>query len=268
MTRAIFFLEQEFGELLFIRNTRSTQITPFGEQVYADAKLALSQADDLFLKFRLQERTRFAGTVRVALPEMDDFDLLNKLLRRLRDYPEIVLDWRMGNSYSNTDIEQIDVGIRVGKIQDNDFIVKPIAPLTMQTVAAPELLARLGEPQSVDDLKARFPMLGIANANTGRVFEWDFAQESFVPPEPAFIGYQAAPMMQAALAGAGVAQFGAWQVRDAIRAGRLKRVLAEEEITLDWQLYVYRPKRHIQTARVKLVFDILCEELERWFAAV
>ncbi len=33
----------------------------------------------------------------------------------------------------------------------------------------------------------------------------------------------------------------------------------------DWQLYVYRPQRHQQTALVKRVFDILAGTLAAYF---
>lgn len=65
VSRSVHFLEQTFGEMLFIRNTRSTAITPFGEQVYREAQAALKQTDHLFQRFSLQERTREAGLVRV-----------------------------------------------------------------------------------------------------------------------------------------------------------------------------------------------------------
>ena len=50
-----------------------------------------------------------------------------------------------------------------------------------------------------------------------------------------------------------------------LKNGSLITVLPEAEIHSDWQLYVYRPKRHQQTARVKRVFDILVARLEAYF---
>lgn len=61
-------------------------------------------------------------------------------------------DWRSGNKYSNTEREQIDLGVRVGVLPDNDLIVKPIAPLRLQTVMAPALRKELGQPKSIGDL--------------------------------------------------------------------------------------------------------------------
>lgn len=268
VTRAVQALEEEFGEMLFIRNTRSTRITPFGEEVHAEARAALAHTDALFQRHSLSERTNEAGLVRVDTPMIDDFDLLPRLLARLEAYPGIVLDWRSGNRYSQTDHEQIDVGIRVGPIASNDFIVKPIAPLRMQTVMAPTLIKRLGEPRDVQDLRQRFPLVALVNHNNGRLFEWDYPDGSFVPESPAFIAHHNEAMLQAVLAGVAVGQIADWSVRRHLRAGRLVRVLTQLEMVDEtWRLHVYRPRRHQQTARVKRVFDLMVEVLEAHFAS-
>ncbi|MBP8025147.1 MAG: hypothetical protein KAY44_01670 [Neisseria sp.] len=77
--------------------------------------------------------------------------------------------------------EQVDVGIRIGPPPDNGFIVKTIAPLHMQTAMSPDLLARLGAPQSVADLQQRYPLLGLVNSNNGKIFEWDTPKAALCP---------------------------------------------------------------------------------------
>lgn len=266
VTRAVAFLEREFGGALFVRNTRTTQISPFGEQVYREARTALSHTENLFQRFSLHERTAEHGLVRVDSPLVDEFGLLDGVLHRLRARPDIVLDWRSGNQYSNTDREQIDVGVRVGVVQGDDLIVKPIGPLQLQTVMAPALAERLGTPNDIDDLRTRFPLLGMADANTGRLFTWDYPEISFAPEAPAFVSHQTSAALAAVRQARAVGQFAAWMVRDDLRAGRLLHVLADQDMTLDWQLYVYRPGRHQQTARVRIVFDALVDTLEAWFS--
>lgn len=268
VSRAILFLEQEFGELLFIRNTRSTQITPFGEQVYADAKMALAQTTDLFQKFNRSQRIEMSGMVRVDVPKLGDF-LLPEVLVRLADYPEIVLDWCSRNERSHADRSQIDVGIRVGAVQQGDFIVKNITHLQLVLVAAPSFLTQFGQPENLVDMQLRFPVIGHRNANDGTIFSWDFADGSeWIPPNPAFIGDEQDIILAAARAGRGIAQVAAWAVGEDLRSGSLKTVLPEQTVVLpEWQMYVYRPKRHIQTARVKKVFEILVEVLQERFQA-
>lgn len=265
VTRAVYFLEQEFGEMLFIRNTRTTRITPFGEQVYEEARQALYQTDALFQRFSLVERTSEAGLVRVDMPQIDDFGLVDGVLERLHDHPDIVLDWHRGNRYRNTDREQTDVGVRVGTLPNNDFIIKAISPLHQHTVMSPALIERLGRPKSVDDLRQRYPLLGLVNDNNGKVFEWDFGSGSFVPDNPAFLAHQHDTGLKAVLHGRVVGQFSSWALRDYLQQGLLHIVLPEEELTLDWQLYVYRPKRHQQTTRVKRVFDAMVDTLQARF---
>lgn len=263
VTRAVQSLEKEFGDLLFTRNNHGTRITPLGEQVHAEAREVLAQADALFERYSLSERMAKTGLVRVDTPLLADFQLMIWLLARLKDFPRIVLDWRSGNRYSRIDHEQIDVGVRTGPIASNDFIVKPIAPLRMQTVMAPSLFEELGEPRDVLDLRQRFPLIGLVNGNSGRLFEWDYPAGSFVPESSAFIAHHHEAMLQAVLAGVGVGQLPDWSTYPYLREGRLLRFLSQEETTDEsWYLHVYRPRRHHQTARVKIVFDLLVEALE------
>ncbi|ASK26571.1 hypothetical protein BG910_01355 [Neisseria chenwenguii] len=266
VSRAVAFLEQEFGDMLFVRNTRSTQITPFGEQVYRQAKAAVQQTDSVFQEFSLNERVTERGLVRVAMPRLGYSGLLDGVIARLAAYPEIVLDWRCGNELRDTDRSQIDVGIRVGTAQKDDFIVKNIVPLTLVNAAAPSLLACLGEPCDTADLQTRFPLLGHLNENTNSIFSWEFADGSeFVPSQPTFIAPETEHLLAVAKAGRGIGQFALWQVRDEIRSGSLKTVLPKQTVVLEnWQLYVYRPNRHRNTARVKRVFDALVGVLEAW----
>lgn len=266
VTRAVAYLEALFGEPLFIRNTRSTRITPLGEQVYEQARAALQHTDALFQHFSLHERTTLQGRVRVDTPQLDEWDLLPRVLHLLADAPGIVLDWRSSDTRSQTDRDQIDVGVRVGPLPSNDFIVKPITPLRLQTVMALALLARLGKPRSVADLRQRYPLAALVDNNTGRAFTWDYPGHSFAPETPAFISPDLQAQLQAVLHGVAVGQFAQWSVRQHIRAGRLHAVLPRQEMTLDWQLFVYRPQRHQHTARVKRVFDALVAALEAAFA--
>ncbi len=199
------------------------------------------------------------------MPQADYFGLLPAVLQQLRDYPDIVLDWRNGNQQSHADREQVDVGIRIGPPPDNGFIVKTIAPLHMQTAMSPDLLARLGAPQSVADLQQRYPLIGLVNSNNGKIFEWEYPEGSFVPERPAFLCNQLDSAFQALLHGRAVCQLSAASLRRYLKNGSLITVLPEAEMHSDWQLYVYRPKRHQQTARVKRVFDILVAQLDAYF---
>lgn len=86
-----------------------------------------------------------------------------------------------------------------------------------------------------------------------------------MPESPAFTSHHNPPSLQAVLHGLAVGQFADWSVREHLRAGRLHAVLADQDPVLDWHLFVYRPHRHQQTARVKRVYDALAQALHAFF---
>ena len=92
-----------------------------------------------------------------------------------------------------------------------------------------------------------------------------YPEGSFVPERPAFLCNQLDSAFQALLHGRVVGQLSVASLHRQLKNGSLITVLPEAEIHSDWQLYVYRPKRHQQTARVKRVFDILVARLEAYF---
>ena len=92
-----------------------------------------------------------------------------------------------------------------------------------------------------------------------------YPEGSFVPERPAFLCNQLDSAFQALLHGRAVCQLSAASLHRYLKNGSLITVLPEAEIHSDWQRYVYRPKRHQQTARVKRVFDILVARLEACF---
>lgn len=54
---------------------------------------------------------------------------LRRLLKHLRDYPHLNIEWLPTGTNLNIIDEQIDIGIRIGTVPDNRFIVKCICPV-------------------------------------------------------------------------------------------------------------------------------------------
>lgn len=228
VSRAIHQLEQDFGDTLFVRDTRQMRITPFGEQVLQSARQIIGDTDQLFRRFSQQERSIEAGLVRVELPQTDYFPLLPAMLERLRDYPDIILDWRNGNQYSNATAGQIDVGLRVGSLPGQDFIVKPVASVRPLVAASPELVSQYGEPADLDDLHRRYPLAVLMNSNNGKYFEWTFQSGSFLPHNPVFIANQIESILQAALQGRGFCQLSGHYLYQHIQSGSLQTICDHE----------------------------------------
>ncbi|MDH3000957.1 hypothetical protein A1D23_10875 [Chelonobacter oris] len=266
VSRTIRRLERELGEILFQRNTRQIKLTRYGEYFYPLARQWLSDGEALFQAAQTPLQGEMRGVVRVALPRfIQNEALLQAVLSRLDDYPDIVLDWRVSEAHVNIVDARIDVGIRISSMPDNRLVVRPIMPMGAQVVAAPSLLAQWGEPKDLHDLQQRFPLSGLINPHTGRMWQWQFADgAAFLPKNPRFITANAEAEVAAALGGRVFAHLADHLAMPYIKRGELVPVLNRYKAE-PWQLYVYRPSATLLPARVKLVFDILADILRKEF---
>lgn len=265
VTRIISELETHLGEQLFKRNTRRITLTPFGEALLPKAQKLLAESEALFSGSALTENA-MTGVVRIALPPLHDRDeVLAELFDKLKDYPDLRLDWQVSSVQQNWIEDQIDVGIRVSVNGSPDprLIIKPICHFHEVIVASPALLARLGSPKNIEDLIQHFPVSNLINVNTGRLWNWGANEEkNLKPKQPHFVSNETYAEIQAALAGRAIAQVVAHLVKPYLNDGRLIQLFPEIP-TSEMQLYVYRPYQTVTSARVKWVFDELAAILRK-----
>ena len=256
VTRTIAELENQLGEPLFKRNTRSIVLTSFGELFLPKAKRLLEDSDALFQTARDDDEMR--GIVRITLFRLPNHErILYELLTALRPYPELLIDWRLDMMRLDTVEHRIDIGIRVGREPNPNFIIKSVAQVQHIFVASPDLLERLGAPKDFEDLRQRYPFSGLMNPETGKV--WEFMLDgvnTFVPRHLEFFSTDPDTQIQAALAGRAVVQASDLACKEHLASGRLVKVLPEIQQE-KWQLYLYRPYQTITPKRVMKVFEVL-----------
>ena len=256
VTRTIAELENQLGEPLFKRNTRSIALTSFGELFLPKAKRLLEDSDALFQTAK--DDNEMKGVVRITLFRLPNHEqILYELLTALRPYPELFIDWRLDMMRLDTVEHRIDIGIRVGREPNPNFIIKSIAQVQHIFVASPDLLERLGAPKDFEDLRQRYPFSGLMNPETGKV--WEFMLDgvnTFLPRHLEFFSTDPDTQIQAALAGRAVVQASDLACKEYLASGRLVKVLPEIQQE-KWQLYLYRPYQTLTPKRVMKVFEVL-----------
>nr|WP_321269912.1 LysR substrate-binding domain-containing protein [uncultured Tolumonas sp.] len=263
VSRVIKTLEETYGELLFHRSTRTIKITKFGEQLLSRASHALDVVNDVFLFGQTQNSAdELSGNITITTPDLIGRDFLYPLLRDFHlKYPKIHIDVRATNSFSHLVDEQIDIGIRVGKIQNNGFIVKKVNEIKIFLVAAPSVIKQFGSPQHPDDLK-KLPVVESIDCNTGKAWPWIFANDiEFHPGNVNFRTDNSEIERFAILDGFGFGQISDWISNHDIKNGRLIRLLEDSEPE-PWDVYVYRPQKGPVPARVRLLYDIIVDYLK------
>lgn len=255
VSRVISELEEVLGESLFKRNTRSMALTPFGAQFRVQAQRLLEESERLFSRAAQHER-EMSGVVRITLPRLpDNDDILTALLCEIRPYPDLVIDWRVDANKLNLVEEQIDIGLRISVQPDRRYISRRICDINEVIVAAPSLLAERGMPKDLDDLQRHYPLSGLIDASTGRIWPWQIAENLYLSPaKPAFLTLDAYSELASAIGGQTIGHLLECMCRPWLQRGDLVQIFPELTQSR-WQMYLFRPQQVVTSARVKFVFE-------------
>jgi len=251
-------LEERLGVRLLTRTTRSVAPTQAGERLLQTAGPRFDEID-AELAAITELRAKPAGTIRITATEYAaDAILLPKLAQLLRDYPDIKVE--ISIDYGLTDIvaQRYDAGVRSGEQVAKDMIAMRIGPdQRMAVVGTHSYFKGRSEPKKPQDLinhnciALRLPH--------GGLYAWEFekaGRQLRVRVEGQLTYNTTAQMLNAAVAGLGLAYVPEGLVQAHMTKGRLRRVLG------DWcppysGYHLYYPSRRQPTPAFALLVDAL-----------
>ena len=227
VSKALRRLEGDLGVTLLHRTTRHVSLTPEGEALHAHARDAL---DRLAAGLDRVARTRGVaeGPLRVSISPVLGRLVVGALPRLLQRHPGLVPDLSMTDRVVSLAEDEVDVAVRIGRLDDSALIAHRLRLARWVTVASPAYLARRGEPSVPAELAVHL-CLKYAPPKGG-VVEWTFAsagQGASGARTPTALRFDHGDaLVDAALAGLGIAQVFDWMAEEAVRAGRLVEVLS------------------------------------------
>jgi DNA-binding transcriptional LysR family regulator len=252
-------LEERLGLRLLTRTTRSVAPTEAGERLLRAAGPRLEEIEAEMAALS-ELRDRPAGTIRITAHDHAVRTVLWPALENLlADYPdikvEIVID------YGLTDIvaDRFDAGVRTGEMVAKDMIAVLIGPdMRSAVVGAPSYFAKRARPKTPQDLTTH-ACINLRLPTHGGLYAWEFekgGRELRVRVEGQLVFNGTAPMLNAALAGFGLAYVPEDAVQAHIADGRLIRVLS------DWcppypGYHLYYPSRRQPTPAFALLVNAL-----------
>lgn len=223
-------LETRVGVRLLTRTTRSVSATEAGERLLRTAGPRFDDIESELAALR-ELRDKPAGTIRITATEnATDTILLPKLAPLPREYPDIKVEIII--DYGLTDIvaERYDAGVRSGEQVAKDMIAVRIGPdMRMAVVGAPSYFRRRAEPKTPQEL-VEHNCINLRLPSHGGVYVWEFekrGRQLRVRVEGQFTCNGTNQMLNAALAGWGLAYVPESMAEPHIGKGRLKRVLAD-----------------------------------------
>ena len=264
-------LEKGLGVRLLARSTRQLSLTAEGEAFLAQCREPLAELARACRDAK-DDTTSPRGRLRVtAVSPVAYLYLIPALPLFFERHPDIALELELSEDANPLIGRRFDVGIRVGALQDAAFVARPLGPLRMLTVASPAYLAAHGSPQSPDELaQHRLLVAHFTDRDQPTPFMLQGRRGPDGPVLPRmlpttgslagrFVCSDYRGLLAACEAGLGIAQLPQPVALDALRAGRLKLLLAEH--TLDGlQLFLHYPSRKQLPARVRAWVDFVVEQ--------
>jgi DNA-binding transcriptional LysR family regulator len=252
-------LEARLKLRLLTRTTRSVSPTAAGERLLRNVGPRIEEIEaELAALSELREKP--SGSIRITATEYaTNAVLLPKLAKLLRKYPDIKVE--IISDYGLTDIvtQRFDAGVRDGEQVARDMIAVRIGPdARMAVVGAPSYFRNRSEPKKPPQL-VEHNCINLRLPTHGGLYPWEFekgSRELKVRVEGQLVFNTTTQMLDAALAGLGLAYLPEGLTQPYINKGRLKRVLE------DWcprypGYHLYYPSRRQPSAAFALLVDAL-----------
>ncbi|MEW5713521.1 LysR family transcriptional regulator [Pseudomonas sp. SB113] len=242
-----------------LRTTRSVSPTAAGERLlnaigrrFDEINAQLYELTDM--------RDKPAGTVRITCGEhILRTTLLPKLTPLLLKYPDIKIEYDINYGFRDIVADRFDAGVRMGDTIDKDMIAAPIGPqLRMAIAASPTYFEKHPPPKIPRDL-LKHNCINMRMQTAGGLYTWDFerrGQALKVRVDGQLIFNTSPSMVDAAVAGLGIAYLPEEEFAPHLEEGRLVRVLE------DWcspfpGYYLYYPSRSHPSPAFSLVLNAL-----------
>ena len=259
VSKLITRLELRLGVRLINRTTRRLSLTHEGE-IYLERTRDILRAIEATEAEVASTRLSPRGHLRVhAFPTFAVDHLSSALPDFLARYPRITLDFLVTNRTVDVIADNIDIALRVGRLNDSTLVARKIVDLTQVVCASPKYLARHDRPAHPSDL-ARHACLTLshfpgANRWSFRI-DGELVQVEVKGPVAADSAHM---LMRLAIEGMGIIRFGDNVVARAIREGLLESILQDFQEPESFPLWAILPPGQQRTPKVKVFVDFLTE---------
>ncbi len=256
MVRILAALEAELGATLLKRTTRRMSLTEEGRVYLERCRRIL--ADVAEAEALVGEGTgtgELRGPLRVTSPVVfGQMHFAPLLIEFSKEHPLVRVELVLLDRIVDLVEEGLDAAVRIALLPDSSLIATPIGRVRRVVVASPELLDRVGIPESPTRLQA-LPCIGFDGVSAGKT--WRFrsgTREIAVPVSGSFATNQVAAALAACEAGLGFGAFLSYQVEPALRSGRLAEVLADFEPP-PIPVSLVHPEARLMTSRLRRFLD-------------
>lgn len=253
VVRTLAELEAELGVVLLRRTTRRMSLTEEG-RVYLERCRSIladvAEADELVGTGRGEPR----GHLRVTAPVLfGQMHVAPAVVDFVAAHEAVSVDVLLLDRVVNLVEEGVDVAVRIGPLADSSMIATTVGSMRRVVVASPRRLGKGKTPKHPRELAERSCVwfTGVS----GRAWRFREGSKELSVPVSGRLGFnQASAAVDACVAGAGFGMFLAYQVAPAVKARKLRIVLADFELPPSPVSLVYSEAR-LLSPRLRAFID-------------
>ncbi|MFJ2684339.1 LysR family transcriptional regulator [Pseudomonas sp. NPDC087342] len=261
VSRYLAELEAWAGVRLMHRTTRKLSVTPAGMDLLPRCHQILDLTGDIQSSLAARPATP-SGLLRVTVStSFGQVHLAPAIVEYLRLYPQVEIDIVSADRTVNLIDERIDLALRISNELDPNLIARELARCRSVICASPAYLAEHGTPQDIQDLREHNCLSHFYFGKNIWHFE-HHGETVSVPVSGNIRGNETSTLMQATLAGGGIAMLPRYLAAPAIQSGKLVEVL-NEYLAPSARLYaVYASRKNMPTS-LRTLLDFLAERFQR-----
>jgi DNA-binding transcriptional LysR family regulator len=266
VTRLVAALEGRLGARLLQRTTRQVALTDVGTRYLERIKRILADVEEAEGSVQ-DERTRPSGRLVVSAPigfgRLHVSPVMSAYLKR---HSEVSGELRLSDRMINLVEEGVDLAVRIGHLADSSLVARQVGQMRRIVVASPAYLKARGEPKTPEAIASHDT---IQFGATAAPPDWRFVADGTeirVTPTPRFTTNSADAAIQYAEQGGGLTRVMFYQAAAAIKAGRLKIVLAKFEQP-PLPIHIVYPTSRLLSAKVRTFIDLVTERSDWQFGS-
>jgi DNA-binding transcriptional LysR family regulator len=256
VSTAVQQLEKQLETRLLQRTTRHVRLTTDGEQFLDRCKQLLADADQLQGMFQ-SSTSSLRGSLRIDMPNALARDVI---IPRLPEFLEMHPLLEVGISTSDHHVavvqEGFDCVLRIGALDNNDLIARPLGVLKMCNLASPAYLRKHGMPHTLADLSQHkiihyAAKLGMHGAG------WEYVDGNKVkihPMNTSLVVNGTDAYRAACLAGMGIIQVPVYGATDLMRKDVLVEIMPDFT-AMPMPVSLLYPQRRLMAPRVKAMLN-------------
>jgi DNA-binding transcriptional LysR family regulator len=264
ISRHITDLEKRLGVRLLTRTTRRITLTEAGAEHFNFCQRIIKEIEEKETSLKQMQREP-AGSLKILAPKsLTTLALGDAIASFATASPHLSISLMLDDlSFRSYDfIERgFDVAVHTTPIRESSLVARKIATLRWLLCASPEYLKRQGEPRVPRDLTRHQCLVHLNSDPSDRVWRLrDSAGLASVKVQGPFASNSVLVLRKAALKSLGIAILPVYCVKEDLKSGALREVLADYPIPIHPLSLVWAPGRETPKK-----IRHLAEFLAHWF---